>query len=613
MHVFLVAWNLQKDRQSAVVKELLKLQEVYPHLGANTLWEWQSACGTVMAASLHTLNSLLGPRQYVSESDRQVVFYSGLPVNPSNDFPAHKAESLATHWDQLDETLEGLYSVARISDDPPQLEVQTDVLGFEKVFYFCQENMCLISNSVRLIECIIGPRALDPLGVSMFVSMGWVGSDHTLRTDIKVMPGGQRWIWRVGQSKPVRTTYYPVSKLALQKRRKLDSSFIEQLANDLMRPLNSLGHNFDSIKCALTGGRDSRFIAALLFGAGISAEYYTYGDLSGGDVAIAKQISKMLTVPYEVYETYEFNVLAEWDTAVRQIVQRADGMYPLQLIAGTVAFSARPLDQLNIRLWGVGGEIARGYYQKPELFLRGAGLEIVQGYLFSQLIKNYNGLILEEGISLVRGYMRYFVEQCLIAGFSPVDIPDALYAFERVGRRGGNNMHASIPFHDSFSPFCTRYFLEAAFAVTALQRCTESIHYEVTRFLSPELHRLPFVGKGWRSQQGAAHVLRTYGNLQWRRIRRKLARLKGMDKQDAKSSAALITDTMFNRLGWLEAKREAIREVCLSQEDSVVWRIVDRSKFERVTSPDTSTEERSRYLKAIFHIATLFYYEIYDQ
>jgi asparagine synthase (glutamine-hydrolysing) len=612
MNIFVIAWNLPKERQSIVAAELHRMTEVYQHLGSDTLWEWTSTCGTVLAASVHTADNLAAPRHYVTRSDNQVVFYSGLPVNPAGDFPAHQAEALASHWNGLDESLEGMYSITRITDNPLQLEVQTDILGLGNVFYFHQGDLWLVSNSVQLIERINRPSTLDPLGVSMFLAMGWVGGDRTLRTDIRTIPGGQRWTWRKGNREPKQDTYYPASRLALQPQRSLDRPFIKQLANNLMRPLSSLGRDFNTITCALTGGRDSRLITALLAGAGVPAHYYTYGNPSGDDARIAAQVSQILDLSYEVLDTKESNIIAGWDTAVRQIVQRADGMYPLQLIAGTVTFSDRQLDHLNIRMWGAGGEIARGYYSnKPRLFFSKPGVEDIQNYLISSVINNYTGLIRQEGIALVRDYIQQFVKQYAAVGFAPIDIPDAFYTYERVGRRAGNNMRTSIPFHDSFSPFCTRPFIEAAFATTALQRCTEPLHYELTRFLSPELHKLPFLKEPWPSQNAVINLLKNYGKSKSRAIGKRLDRLKGRSKWDAASSTHLITDTMFNRRGWLEAKREQIREVSLSQKDSLIWELVDRSMFERITSSGTDPKERSHYLKGIFHIATLFYYDSY--
>ena len=69
----------------------------------------------------------------------------------------------------------------------------------------------------------------------------------------------------------------------------------------------------------------------------------------------------------------------------------------------------------------------------------------------------------------------------------------------------------------------------------------------------------------------------------------------------------------FDRACWFEAKREQVREVCLSQTDSLLWDFVDRPLFERITSPATDSADRFRYRSALYNIATLFYYEADQQ
>lgn len=609
MNVFIIAMNLPGEHRSKIAVELLKMAEVYPHLGADTLREWQSTCGTVTGACMHTIDNMSAPRRYVFQNKKQLVLYSGLPVNPAGDFPAHQADALATHWDQLDHALEGMYSLARITDAPLQIDIQTDILGLENVFYFNQGDVWLFSNSVHLIERTYKPCALDPVGMSLFLTMGWVGSDRTLRSGIKTIPPGHRWTWRKGDHKPKQHAYYPASKLARQPTGKLTNATVKQLANNLMRPLTSLQKDFDTITCALTGGRDSRLIAALLVNANVPAHYYTYGNPSGGDATIAKQICQKLNLPYEVLDIDTSDIKAGWDTAARQLARRGDGMYPLQLITGTVAFSKRQPKHLNIRMWGAGGEIARGYYSSPGLILSKPSVADIQSYLVRRSIFNHGHLILHEGIEHTWEYLHQFVTQFADDGFKPLDILDAFYAYQRVGRRAGNNIHTSIPFHDSFSPFCTRAFIEAAFSVSALQRCTEPLHYSLTRFLSPELHQLPYLKHPWSTQSKALYALNDRIKGRFTRLLRKLQQFKGEQQQNTTPKTHLAADTMFDRLDWLEEKREVIRDICLDQKDSPIWTIADRPLFEHITSSKCDPTERALYMKRIFHIATLFYYD----
>ena len=71
--------------------------------------------------------------------------------------------------------LERQFVVVREANNPPCIELLTDFLGMEQAYYFHQGKMWLVSNSVRLLAQICKSSALDPLGISLFLTVGWVG------------------------------------------------------------------------------------------------------------------------------------------------------------------------------------------------------------------------------------------------------------------------------------------------------------------------------------------------------------------------------------------------------------------------------------------------------
>lgn len=220
MNLFVIGWNLPEGRDHEVLAELKKMNEIYPRLDSTTLWHRRSISGSMLTASMHTADLTAAPRRYVAQSDSDVVFYSGLPVNASGTYSAHHAEALSSHWDSLTENLEGMYCIIRAADTPARLELMTDIAGMEQVYYFHQGDLWIISNSVRLIGRICKLRALDPLGVSLFLSTGWVWDDRTLLSDIRVVSAGQLWTWKEGRDEPDRTCYFKPSDLACLRHKK---------------------------------------------------------------------------------------------------------------------------------------------------------------------------------------------------------------------------------------------------------------------------------------------------------------------------------------------------------------------------------------------------------
>jgi asparagine synthase (glutamine-hydrolysing) len=199
--------------------------------------------------------------------------------------------------------------------------------------------------------------------------------------------------------------------------------------------------------------------------------------------------------------------------------------------------------------------------------------------------------------------------QCIDEGFAPVDVPDVFYTYQRVGRWGGNNARRVMPIGDLFSPYCSRPFVEAAFAMSALQRYTQPLHYSLTCLLAPELHSLPSERGPWRSQRPYLNLLRSYGASLLRDARRIARRRIPNVLRHLKPKKSSKRSPTFDRSGWFEAKHEQVREICLDQDNSLLWSFVDRSMFERIMSPTTDPAERSRHKAVLYNIATLFYYE----
>ncbi len=619
MNLYLIGWNLPKEHYSLALAEMRNMTKIFPKIDPETLWHYSSECGTIFAASMHTNKSSANPRIYVKQSDDQVVFYSGLPIHSKGTYPAHRAEALSDNWDQLSEDLEGHFLVARAGDNPPRLEILTDFIGVEQAFYFRDGESWLISNSVHLIERVTGPKPIDPMGASLFIGLSWVASDCSLRSNIKVVPGGQHWSWQVGRPEPEQRAYYHPSRLASLPNQKLNSSFYQRLADDMMQPCYSLGKEFDNIKCTLTGGRDSRLMAALLIRTKLQAQYYIFGDRTSTDATVAKLISETFNLPFEYVSISTEDIIKNWDSVSMYSVRQNDGMRSFNIMP-TVLMSNLDLhddlhnrnlwgDNLNLSFWGNGGELARGFYSKTNFYMTKHNKESIINFLFSTRILRNDGLILQDGIELVQEYLRDFVTQAIDYGFPLIDIPDVLYAYQRAARRGGLSARGSSQIRDVFSPCCSRPFVEAAFSMPALQRYTQPLHYNLTRLLSPGLFNLPLDKDPWHFQHPLVNLLHVYSTEKLKSFRSKISKLKG----DSKVKDSYKKSTIFDDIRLFEAKREEMREICLDQnKDSSLWNIVDRSRFDKITSSDFDPANRKKYVNMLHRIVTLCYYDADD-
>ncbi len=614
MNLFIVGWNLSEKWYSRVLAELQRMTEIYPQLDPSTIWHRSSVSGMVLTASMHTNNLAAAPRRYVTHGDNEVVFYSGLPVNSTGNYLAHQAEDLSSHWNQITENLEGMYCIVRTTDQPSRLELLTDIIGVEQVYYFHNEGRWIISNSVCLIDRIIGHVALDPLGISLFLSVGWAGDDRTLKSNIRVIPGGQYWTWSEGRNEPERQSYYSSSKLARLPKKRLTKDYYELLSEDLIQIMRSLNLSFDNITCALTGGHDTRLLSSLLIHAGLKAQYYTFGELFGADGKIAKQLAQICGLSYKFIHFDTPDILYNWDKICRQIIQQGDGMAPADLITSVLFNLNLRFNRLPIDLGGTGGDLARrGLYSTYDLFLNKYGVADMQDYMVKKVISDYDGLINKEGIELARDCVCHFVSQYTDEGFHPIDIPHAFFLYSRVRRKRGSNKRVQMQYQDFFTPFFSRPFLEAVFSISTLQRHSAPIHYNLVKILSPEMHALSLDTGPWRSQRPVLELTKYYGKRMLRRILRQVSGIFVNASESKKISKKFHTSTdMFDKESWFKAKRAQLREFCLDQTESMIWHFVNRSLFESITLATTAPSGTSRQgvnIDLFFRIATLFSYE----
>lgn len=596
MNLFLLAWNLPEDQVPCILSEIRKMREIYQLLDPNTIWSFGQG-KPVFAASMHTANHTAAPRTYVKQSEHEVVLYEGCLVDRTGNFNAHDAEALSVNWDYLPNSLEGQFVTARVCQNPPSIEIVNDALGICPVYYQRLDNTWLISNSAKLLGRISNATEFDPLGVSLFLCWGWAGSDRTLRRGIRVIPGGQHWKWEEGRTEPQRVTYFDRAKLSHKRKGKLSQTNVEKLAYELRQSCKNLAQSFSPLQSPLTAGRDSRLIAALLLKEKIDAEYFTQGRQENLDVRVGTQLARHFNLPHKILwrETEKNTIIECWENAGKQLIQQNDGMVSLAHV--NLRKQPLELERLGVELSGAGGEIARGFYTSARFFLGGHNADSVQQYLARRLTGNRKELLHQESIVMMEKYLKSFVQQVIEEGFSPIDVPDVFYTYERVRRWAGINISANQN-KDVFAPFCIRPFIETAFSISVQRRYSESLHYQLLYYLVPELHSFPFAKK-WPHQQPQINITFELKKLFSRFLFQKLGRRVGMPMKQVVTNETV-------KWPWFEANRSLIRELCLDQSNSLLWDFVDRSKFESITSSEIKPSERQRFQRILWDLTTVF-------
>jgi asparagine synthase (glutamine-hydrolysing) len=595
VNLFVTGWNCGEEGKARATQALRAMHETFPLLEPATCGTWDA--GHAFAAWMHVSDEAAGPRRYVHRTPHELVLFDGTAVDPRGRIAGHDAASLASHWPEATDHLEGRFAVVRLDERADTLEVINDPFGLHPTFVQQSGDAWWIANSVRLLVGVAGRASIDQLGMARCIVMRWPGEDRTLVEGVAALPAGQRWLW--SRDGPVqRSTYAPAGKLAPRQRRSFGAREAAELARAMGGMLEALSASFEPLECPLTAGRDSRVLAGLMLARGLRGDYFTLGEPWDLDVTIGTAVAGRLGLPHRRVGTTVEHLAAAWDRLSRRIVQQHDGMATVAHARNAFVRPER-LERVVVQLYGAGGE-------------RGRGLRFTEGFVLhspspaeaiAQTVRSFcraSTLVRPEVVVWVREHIERSCRGLLEEGFEPLDIPDAFATAEYGRRWGGSQARQIVDHKDVVLPFYTRAFMRAAFATPARERFMERVPFELLKYLSPELQRLPF-GVPWPPQHLALLLARRAAARPDQFVQRVKGRLT--------RGRVEPSDRIHDRLVVLERNRSSWRERYLDQSDSSVWQVIDRDRLAHLLSDRATPAQRKSQQRLVFQILTGLIYE----
>jgi len=598
LHLYAIAVDLPSLSGETIAGGLEELGDEFG-LDPQTGWVETSRAGVLTAAGVHHGAARAGPRRYLARSSSHVTFFDGLPVEGQGRFLGCDAEALASRWDALDGCLEGQFSAVRLDLEGERAELLLDTLGLAQVFFARAGRGTLVSNSARLITTLLDLRSPDPLGVSSFLGLGWAASDRTLTSGVKVLCGGARHI---------------VERGALQTQRSFGPQTIPrgacgrvtagELAERLTKLTANAVHNIERVGCALTAGRDTRVLTALLQAAGARPLYFTGGAPTHPDVVIASEIAKRLDLEHEVACPDPTSASLDWTDVAGRFVRQNDGLASLLNLPDytdyTELLAQAPV--LGVKLWGVGGEIGRS--GNAGLISIATNVPLVrsstrmQRKLLRMKVRNEASLMTTAATGELARYLDAFVSERLAEGWRPAELQEAFYTFERVGRWGATGPRRMAGADDIFSPFCSRLFIDYCFSLSSGERYVEAAHYRLLTELSTTFrdHRYERPFPTQRARLAPA--------LATRELAHALHERSGLRLQSTREHAreTVVRPEYPFQHSWFEARLDYIREL-FAESDPELWDWVSRPRVEALLN-GTETD-RAVHQEALLRAATI--------
>jgi hypothetical protein len=382
-----------------------------------------------------------------------------------------------------------------IGADESGLDARTGLTRVDPVYLTEVPGAVVVSDRASWAAAVAGRLGEpDPVMVAAFLSLGYPVGAATPFRGVRALGAQQR----------VTVTGGRLVLTGTRDERTKTGSY-DQVAAALVDAVRPLGEPSVPVELSLTGGKDSRLIAAALTAAKVPFVARTHGFASHPDVIVAAMIASRLGVEHVVTQPRapaseqapeqafdEADVLAR----LRSAVLVSDGMLSAFENVG------RPDPQATaepVQTGGHGGELLRGGYAPAAWSNRSparAWSEARGAELFRRMVTRRLGLLRPVPAS---AYLASLAPFAATLPRGPLRTLDDFYLVNRAGRWSAAARQAYLIRETLIQPFFSDPVVRAARAVPLPDRITDRLHRGVLAALCPELLDLPLAGSEWKS------------------------------------------------------------------------------------------------------------------
>ena len=341
----------------------------------------------------------------------------------------------------------------------------------------------------------------DPAMAGAFLSLGYPVGDATPFRGVRAL-GGDREL----RSADGRVT---VVRAGVQDE---GPAGAEAVAGALAETVRPLGGADPPAELSLTGGKDSRLVAAALAAARVPFRARTHGFAGHPDVVVAGLIAATLGVQHTVTRPRPPGAPDGADVLgrLRAAVLVSDGMVSAFENLGS-GFRPDPHPAGGpAEAGGHGGELLRGGYAQAAWRAPGTVAAPLNAAAAAELFRRMT----TRRLSLLRpgparAYLASLAPPAVTLARGPLAALDDFYLANRAGRWSAAARQAYLLRSPLIQPLFADRVVRAARAVPLRDRMSDRLHRDVLGLLCPELLGLPLAGTPWHGEPRTAATVLT--------------------------------------------------------------------------------------------------------
>jgi hypothetical protein len=397
-----------------------------------------------------------------------------------------------------------------ISPAPALLRARTGLARVDPVYLAQTPGAVVVSDRASWTAAVTDRlHDHDPVMAGAFLSLGYPTGAATPFRGVRAMAAGHSLLVAGGRTVIARA----------------DGGQAEagDVAGALVEAVRPLADAAVPVELSLTGGKDSRLIAAALAAAGVPFRARTHGFATDPDVIIAGMIAERLGLEHTVTEPRAAVAglgpkppdQAEVLGRLRSAVLVSDGMLSAFENIGSWIRPDHEAAVEPVQAGGHGGELLRGGYAQVAWRSPAPGRPVsaaqawssaAAAELFRRLTTRRLGLLRPAAAA---AYLASLAPWAAAIGAGPLRALDDFYLVNRAGRWSAAARQAYLIRSPLVQPLFSDRVIQAARAVPLRQRMNDQLHRDVLASLRPELLGLPLADHPWQGQRPTADNLLT--------------------------------------------------------------------------------------------------------
>lgn len=456
--------------------------------------------------------------------------------------------------DQYIANLGGINTLALLDEN--NFTLWNNVTRVEPIYWAETKDRIVVGTRAILVHLLAYDTrtpVYDPLAMGSFLNNGFYADEQTPFKGLNILEINRKLQVCENQIKINEIDNFEEKLYTLEPNEQVYDELTQSYLDSFLF-LKKLGL---PLTIGLTGGKDSRLIAAGLNYLKIDFKTQTNGFLTSPDVVVAEKIARQLNIEHKVRTPAGSKDVIKFDLFQRTIntIKNTEGMvYAYENVSGI----PKEFNPKNIMLGGQGGAFIKGGYSKAFKINKNESLET---FMIRAFIKHQEFF---ESDAIER--YKDFVQEKLLNESLRLGKEGILNRFY-LTHRGGRWTSCSRPYYTArgytYSPLFENQLVKHVQMIDTEFGKNDEIIYNILQRIAPDLIDIPFADDRWDFEKH--HPYHENVLKQW------------IERRPVQATSKL---SGFNwRKNLLKTSKKQLEEVILGNESSLLFDVV---KIEKV-------------------------------